>query len=170
MDDLDQPVPPHRLEGAWRHDSNPLLARLIKQPAVYPACTAEGGTGQGDPRHQLGTRLPVTPEPCRRSVSLLQGPDSKRSNRIQGCGARFARTGRLPSVRCTDASFGSAITVMVRLSVGHGKTMTQQHIERNLIESGALPAAVKSASRGLRRWPAASLDRLSGGGVIHVKP
>jgi hypothetical protein len=39
--------------------------------------------------------------------------------------------------------------------------MTRQDSSPNLIERYAVLAAVKTASRRLRRWPAASLDRRS---------
>src|SRR5271165_3309243 len=41
------------------------------------------------------------------------------------------------------------------------RTMTRQDGQPGLIEHCAVLAAVKTASRRLRRWPAASLDRRS---------
>src|SRR5208283_1956697 len=44
--------------GARGDDRATSFHRLTKPPDHHPACTAEGGTGQGNPRHRLGTRLP----------------------------------------------------------------------------------------------------------------
>ena len=55
---LNKPVP-HRLKRADGDDRARSSHRLTKPPDHHPACTAEGGTGQGNPRQGFGTRLPT---------------------------------------------------------------------------------------------------------------
>jgi hypothetical protein len=41
---------PQRPKRIWRHDHARSSHRITKQPDHHPACTAGGGTGQGNPR------------------------------------------------------------------------------------------------------------------------
>src|SRR4051794_8354355 len=78
------------------------------------------------------------------------------SNRIQGCGARPRAHGGLPSVRAH-------------------RVWREGGIERDtdvpdLAEPGAVLAPVNTASRRLRRWPAASVDRRCAQRLLLLRP
>ena len=72
--------------------------------------------GGGDPSRNMVIEpfvrmgpLPRSPAAEAHGCFMVRTP--RGSNRIQGCGARFARTGGLPSVRCSAALSRSASKV-----------------------------------------------------------
>jgi len=72
--------------------------------------------GDGDPSQNMViepfVRMgPLPRSPAAEAHGCFMVRTSRGSNRIQGCGARFARTGGLPSVRCSAALSRSASKV-----------------------------------------------------------
>jgi transposase len=64
----------HQPEGAWQDDDDaPLFDRLTQQQGRHPACTAEGGTGQGNPRCSVWNPTSATRQRQARDASWSCG-------------------------------------------------------------------------------------------------